>query len=110
MLANIETLKDRAYKLETLAIDYHTNMDRCIRSEQDINLHIQRLAQYIEVHQVLSDSARISNVKAIRRAITLMNFESEGHQALKHSDSVIRKIHNAFTDLIDICEMQFRGK
>jgi len=109
MLANIEALKDRAYKLETIAIDYHTNMSRCMKSEQDIKLQIQRLAQYIEVHQILSDPARINNVKAIRRTITLNNFESEGHRALKHSNSVIRKIHNAFTDLIDICEKEYRA-
>jgi len=110
MLANIETLKDRSYTLETVAIDYHTNMSRCMKSEQDIKLQIQRLAQYIEVHQILSDAARINIVKGVRRAVTLNNFESEEHQAMKHSDSLIRKINNAFTDLVDICEKEFRGK
>jgi len=76
----------------------------------DIKLAIQRLSQYLDVHQVLSDDDRVKIIKSIRKSITLENFESKEHKALKHPSPIITKIHNAFTNLIDLSEKEFRSR
>ena len=109
-LSSIETLKDDAYELEGLAVEYHTSSSRNKELEKQIKLKIQRLNQRIEIHQLLNNNSQKCVIKSLRKSITLDNFDTDSHYALTIDHKVIRCINNAVNDMVDISEQTFRER
>lgn len=107
--SNIESLKERLEELERIAISFHCS-EFDVSKSTDIVREIQRINEIINRQNLLSEEELSDIIKALRRSITLKNFDKSSHKLLAEDDYVLASICRAVNEMIDSIEYGFSRK
>lgn len=108
--AQLDALRDALIELEQASETYHSAQSRSEADARRIKVLLQRVVYVVDRLNLLNRQERDIRVIALRRAITIQNFDTKDHIAQELSGELIAGINATVDDLVNALELAFRAR